>query len=209
MAITDAYATVEEYKAVAGKSDGSRDGDIAGALDAVTNAITSHTHQFFTKNDSPVARIFYGSGSYCLKLYGQDNCPGIADSTGMTVELDSGYNGTYQSIFAGGSYELHPLNALLGREPGPYKELYIPYWTTGSYRSWLSGYRVRVTAIFGWPSIPPGIKRQTIELARLLQMQGPRSSSRFDDMGVLLATSRKARDIIDEIAAQYYEPVFA
>lgn len=209
MAITDPYASVEDYKAVAGRKDESKDEAILEALKAVSQTITAETHQFFTKDAAAVARVWYGDGSDRLRLYGQDNCPGIADSTGMTVVFDSGYNGTYETTFATGSYELHPLSAALGREPGPYKELFLPYWTTGSYRFWLRGYRVKVTAIYGWPSVPAGIKRRTIELARMLQMDGPRTSNRFDDMGVLLTTSREARSIINQIAAQYYEPVFA
>lgn len=209
MAITDAYATVQDYKAVAGKIDSSRDDVIEEALDAVTQTISAEAHQTFTKDAAAVARVWFGNGSDTLKVYGQNNCPGIADSTGMSVVFDSGYNGTYQTTFATGTYELHPLSAALGREPGPYKELFLPYWTTGSYRFWLPGYRVKVTAIYGWPSVPSGIKRKTIELTRMLQMDGPRSTNRIDDMGVMLSTSRKARDIIDEIASQYYEPVFA
>lgn len=209
MAITDPYASVEDYKAVAGKIDGSKDEIIAEALDAVTQTITSETHQFFGKDAAAVDRIWWGDGSPCLKVYGQNNCPGIATSAGMSVVFDSGYNGTYETTFATGTYELHPLSAALGREPGPYKELFLPYWTTGSYRFWLPGYRVKVTAIYGWPTVPSGVKRRTIELTRMLQLEGPRSTNRVTDMGDLLTTSRKARDIIEEIASQYYEPVLA
>ena len=37
--------------------------------------------------------------------------------------------------------------------------------------------RVRVTARWGWPEVPPDIKRATIELASILLVEGPRATN--------------------------------
>lgn len=165
-------------------------------LDA-TRWITAHCKQFFTKDANVVSRVFYGSNSGRLKVYGGDNCPGIASSVGVIVKLDSNFDGLYATTIAGADFELHPLNALLGPEPEPFKEIVLPFWTNATYRYFPApireAYRVQVTAKFGWPAVPANIRDGCIELAAI-------------DLGV----STEDRDAIvrDKIDI-YREAVFA
>jgi hypothetical protein len=124
--INQAYATTEEYRAVITKDDPADDIVLARHLSACSRFYDRTTGEFWGKESPAVARIWEGDGSNCLRVKGGiDLCPGIADPTGMTVELDSNLNGTYATTFTSGQYECHPLNNAFGPEPQPFTELVI------------------------------------------------------------------------------------
>ena len=216
-AIGDSYATEEDYKQRFPNAVATKDGPRrTRALQDTTRWITSHCHQFFTKNAAAVARVWIGDGSACLKLYGQDNCPGIAPDLAagvysaptITVKIDTGLDGTYATTLTSAQRELHPLNLLFGDEPGPYKELVIPRWTTGSYLTWPRGYRVQVTAVYGYAAVPTTIRDGCVELAGILLGDSPLATRQFTDIGAVGA-STEARNIVRDMIDIYREPVFA
>lgn len=216
-AIGDAYATHADYTLrFTNAIDPKRQTAIERALLDATRWITSRTHQFFQHNAAAVARIWYGDGSACLKLYGGDNCPGIApdlaagvySAPSITVAIDTSLDGTYATTLTSAQYELHPLNLLFGDEPGAYKELVIPRWTTGSYSYWPSGDRVKVTAKYGYAAVPAPIRDGCIELAGILLGDSPLASRQFTDIGTVGASS-EARNIVRDMIDIYREPVFA
>ena len=213
----DPYATPADYAARFGPiSDTKRLPAIERALTSTTRWITSRCHQYFNHDATAVARVFVGDGSACLKLYGHDNCPGIApDLTAgvyslpsITVKIDSNLDGTFATTLTSGQYELHPLNLLFGDEPGPYKELVLPFWTTASYPYWLRGYRVQVTAKYGWASVPATIRDGCIELSGILLGDSALATRQYTDLGAVGA-STEARGIVRDMIDIHREAVIA
>lgn len=204
MAITDSYATVEDYRALAGRLDGAQDETIKDDLDAVSRYMEGCLHRFFT-NDAAVVNRIYVPRQTSRCMYIDD----IATTTGLVIKVDTDRDGVFtdEDAWAATDYELWPRNADKGPEPQPWDELVIPMYST-KY-AFAAGYPVQVTARFGWPSVPSAIKRSCIELTRILRLESPRASNRFNDMGEVLMSTRRARDIIEDLTKAYGRAVFA
>lgn len=205
MAVTDAYATAEQYRALAGKVDGASDALIDDDLEAVSRYMEGCLHRFFTSDTAVVARVYTPTRS--------DRCFYIDDVstlTGLVLKVDTDADGSFSDETAwtiNSDFEMWPLNADKGPEPQPWDQLVIPSYSTKS--PFAAGVRLQVTARFGWPSVPAPIRRACIELTRILRIEGPRANNRFTDMGDVLSTSRQARDIVADLVKSYGRAVFA
>ena len=209
-AIAQAYFTVVEFRAAINKGSPDDDLVLARQAVAVSRFIDRQTGQFFGKDSAAVIRYWVGDGSYCLRLTGDEDddlCPGIADTTGMAVALDSAMAGTYSTTLSAGQYEAWPLNADKGPEPRPYRELVIPSWTTGSFGFWPAGMRVRVTAIYGWPSVPEPIWADSMELCGIWRGENPRSTGNMNELEAVVSTSPMAMSLVKRIQRAYSRAV--
>ena len=203
MAVTDPLVTPAEYQEAKGVNDAN--GASRDELVAVSRYVeikAGGPGHFFTKDAAAVNRLYVGTGSRVLDLT-YDGCPGIADTTGLTIKVDNDDDGSFadETAWAATDYELRPLNAALGSEPRPYTEIFVPDWSTKGY--FPTRLRVQVTAIFGWPSVPEAIKSAVIELTAILKMQGPRAANRYNDLDQVFSTSREARSIVAELRQAY------
>lgn len=221
MALTDPYASVQEYRDVVDKTDAASDGAILDDLTAVSRWLDLKLGRFFTKDAAPVARVFtipgalrnrfmvpplgwaesenpYMYGTWSRSLTVDD----IASTTGLSIICDTDRNGLFDDgALAATDYELWPLNAALGPEPKPYTTIVIPSWSTvGGFPV---GVRVQVTAVWGWPAIPAAIARATCHLTGILRLESPRATSRVNELGEVLSTSKQARDLLEDLRAQY------
>lgn len=204
MAITDSYATFEDFQAVVKGLDGTKQLTYEEDLRSVSRLIDDETHRFFTRDAAVVTRVYVPrQTSRCMYI------DDISTQTGFAVKVDTDLDGSFadETAWATTDFELWPLNADKGPEPQPWDELVIPIYST-KY-SFAAGYPVQVTARFGWPSVPTRVKRHCIELVRILNFEGPRASNRFSDAGEMLTSSRRARDIVDELIKHYGRAVFA
>lgn len=87
-----------------------------------------------------------------------------------TVEAADTVSGSYTTIASGATgYYTSPDVLVSGF---PYEDIYLSP-EGASYTRFPSGGLVRLTGAFGWPSVPPLIKRATIDLAREWYRQGP------------------------------------
>lgn len=198
MAITDAYATAAEYRSRVQKSDSGDDTAILADLKAASRFIESRTGLFFNKDASVVTRVVEpDSAGPSLAV------PPIASTEGIEILVDLYRTGSFAGLtpLTTDQYQLRPLNAAVGPEPGPYTEIFIPSWSSAYL--WSPTAPVQVTAIWGWPTVPDGIKRVCIELAAIIRLESPRATSRVDTFGNLLNTSARARDIIDDLMLAY------
>lgn len=205
MAITDAYATVDTYRAHAGKIDSASDEVIKDDLEAISRYIEGMLGgRYFTKDAVATARIF-NPAIAGASLYVDD----IATLTGLSILVDTYRTGSFAGLtpLTSTQYQAYPLNAASGPEPRPYTQLYIPAWSTAYY--WSPTAPVQVTAVWGWPAVPKLIEKSCIELTRILRLESPRATNRFTDMGEVLGTNRQARDIVTKLADQYRHVVIA
>lgn len=181
-------------------------------LDA-TRWIEEHNNEFYNQDAAVVDRVFgayrggtpywgYADPVSCLRLKGdRDNplCPGIFTAVGLVVSLDTELDYSFATaLVINTDFVLAPASAPLGPSPRPYTELRTV--SGGSYASW--GYSVRVTAKFGWPAVPAGIRDGCVELAGILLGDSPLAARQFTDIGTVGA-SLEARGIVQGLIEVY------
>ena len=206
--VTDALATVADYKAITGKSVGVEDTEIGNALLAVSRHIESRLGRFFTVDAADVTR------TYIVGTQGGEPPGGhqvlevddlSADPTSIKIDKDNDGLFTDETALLSTDYELHPLNAALGPEPRPFESIRLTPW--GDEITWATGLRVEVIAKWGWPAIPQAIVEATCHLAAILRLESPRATKRIpDEIGADVETSREAQQIIWQIMNTYRRP---
>lgn len=137
------YVTLADVKSVSGMSstDATRDDLLNYAINAATKLIDNETGRKFTLDTSATARTFTPNAFEDVLILDD-----IGSTTGLVVETGS-FGSTTWDTLASTDYEVSPVNAIAKGKP-----------ITGLYRPTGWGYspyvRVRVTAKWGWPSIP-------------------------------------------------------
>lgn len=195
MAIGDAYATLDEYKARVRNDFDTDDDDIERDLAAVARLIdhTLHRELGFNQDATSTSRIVFGNGSEDLW---------IPDHVSIaSIEVDRYRSGSYSLTLTTNDYELLPVNAASGAEAEPYWQVQATPW--GSLRVWPDRCRVRLTGIGGWPSVPAAITSANIELCAILRLESARATNRVTEVQEVVGTSRVAQNIIGELMAKY------
>jgi len=166
-AVTDAYATAEEYRARVDQSDATGDDVLLSQLSAVTQYLKNRLGRFFTRDAAVVVRTFDGNGQRRLYL------PGIATATGLIVKVDldgdNDFDGADETLTLGTHFWVGPANADKGPEVWPFEYLeIIP--GNGRLAAWPERLRaVQITGSFGWPVVPGAIREATISVTRQLR----------------------------------------
>jgi len=199
VAVTDAYATAATYRGLISKSDDGEDAEVLTDLTAISRYMERRLGRFFTTDASAVARIYRATD-----LSNQPKALYIDDLVTLTsIKVDTDDDGSFsdESAWASTDYELRPLNAADGPEPGPYTEIFIPSWS--SKNLW-GQHRVEVTATFGWPSVPSAIEQACVQLTGILRLETPRAT-RTVNVGAetVLETSRQAQEIVSALMNVY------
>ena len=155
--IGDLYATLVEFKSYLGDiSDTQDDEELTSALESVTREIEDHTNRQFNDAGSVTTRVYRPKNSRRVKV---DDFHTI---TGLVVETDDG-DGTFDTTWAAADYELEPLNGVVDGKPGwPYEQIIAVGSRTfpGARRA-----TVRVTAQWGWATVPTPVKQACLILA--------------------------------------------
>lgn len=204
MAITDAYATNQQYKAIIGKSTGDNDSEIDANLVGVSRYLDRRLGRTagFNKDTTAVARRFYPTSTFQKTLFVDD----IASTSGLVVKIDDNQDGTAEiTLTQTTDYELMPFNAAVGPETRPYDRLYLPT-NRVSRTSWDA--LVEITALWGWPAVPRAIIDATIQLTAILRIEGPRATSQIvQSMDTVVGASFEAQRIIDNLMRAYARPL--
>lgn len=199
MAIGDAYATAVEYRVVVEMDSSANDTVIGRDLLAVSRLIDWKLERpmGFNKDATATVRVYNPSpsiGPYCRLI--------IDDLVTLTsIAIDTGRDDTFATTLVTSDYELLDRNATLGPEARPYHTVELTEW--GSRSLFIPGERVRVTGVHGWPSVPNAIKSATIELTRIFRIESPRATSSVNEMSQVIATSRVAQGIVDQLLERY------
>lgn len=204
MAIGDAYATAVEYRAAKKKGSASEDTVIGRQLLAVSRYIERVTGQFFNKDATAVARLYVPSQfTRCLVV------DPIASVSGLSIKVDTDRDGSFadETAWDSGDYQLLPLNADKGPEAQPWREIYVPAWS--SQAGFSAGEPVEVTAAFGWPAVPASIVELTMELCAIWRAESPRSTGRMDELEQVIGASNLAMGLVKRLTDAYWMPVIA
>lgn len=202
MAITDAYATAAEYRALTEKSDTADDAEILTDLTAITRMVEAQLHRTFNKDATTSTRLYIGTGT--PRLYVDD----ILSITSIKLDEDDDGSFADETALASTEYELHPLNAAVGAEPKPYDLIVIPPWAT-TRSAWDKDRRIEVIGQHGWNAIPAAIKRAVIDLTAILRIESPRATREVQELAQTVITmSPEGSRIITELRKRYYKRTF-
>jgi hypothetical protein len=175
MAITNGYATLQDVKNALRITDTLDDQLIETAIESASRMI-----------DGFSARTFSNAGTAVRNFAATDDLTVIIDDAIEVLQVESTdeVGGSY-TLWKPTDYQLEPLNA---RSDG----LYMPYTGLRAVNDYAfpvvdQQALVRVTAVWGWPSIPSAIKQATIiQSSRLFKrLDSPLGVAGFGDMGAI------------------------
>lgn len=193
--MSSAYTDLASLKAWLGISVTTYDSMLTQALNSASRAIDNYCHRRFWLDPTAVIRTFASAGSICLEF--PDD--GIGDLTDLVVATDLGGDGTFETTWAAGDYELLPVNAPhASPDPEPWTAIRsvtgrafpAPLWTGRSDR-------VQITARWGWPQVPdPVVQACLIKAAALFHRKdSPQGIAGFGDFGAVRLSRREDTDV--------------
>jgi hypothetical protein len=175
MAITNGYATLQEVKASLRITDAIDDSLLETAIESASRMIDGFT-----------ARTFSNAGSAVRNFAATDDLNLIIDDAISISEVASTDEiGDTYTIWKTTDFQLEPLNS---RSDG----LYMPYTGIRAVNDYAwpvvdQQALCRITAVWGWPSIPIAVKQATIiQSSRLYKrLDSPLGVAGFGDLGAI------------------------
>lgn len=176
------YVTANELKAYIGLTLTTTDDQIAAAVTSASREIDGHCRRRFYADAAATARVFHRVDNHSARI--DDAIVG----TITTIELDTGTDRTWAKTLTAGEWIAYPLNGIGDTgEPWPVTkirtagELTIPVDNTAGLPT------VRVTARWGWPSVPQPVKQATLIVAAEIYKlrEAPFGVAGFDTYGAV------------------------
>ncbi len=149
------YASVTELKAHLRIADTADDTALGLALTAASRAIDYECNRQFG-SVTPVAARYYNVLGYRIDGRAAYAVDDIHSAAGLLVAYDDNDDGTWsQTTTSGTDWDLWPYNALADGRPWTHllttsRVEYLAPWSTRG---------IRVTALFGWASVPDVVKQ--------------------------------------------------
>lgn len=162
MALGDPYATVTDLKNYLKLplADTTRDANLLNAVNSATGDIEKHCHRQFNLDTTVTQRVFQPDN--WLDLRTDD----FGTLTGLIVDLDYSGTGNFSQTLSATDYEVYPLNGVVDGTPGwPYNRLLATGGAGFPVLTFRRRGTVRVTAKYGWPSVPAPIKQACLIIA--------------------------------------------
>lgn len=204
MMVPEAYATVAEYRSAIFKGsvsvvndvpDDDVDETIERDLLAISRYLDRRLGRIFARDTDPVRRRFYFGYSCWLPTDDMSEEPEmVAVGVPAGAPLDE-----IDGAIIDQDFRLYPANATLGLhsdEPRPWEGLH--FIAPRNYRV-----PVDIVARWGWPAVPVGIERATIQLAAIWRLETPRATSRVNELEQVVGTSELANRIVKDLIDTY------
>lgn len=181
MAITNGYATLDQVKAALRITDTVDDALIEGATESASRLIDGYAMRNFYQSGT-VTRYFATDSPLFVQT---DDIAGTA----ITVETEPSDDGTWIT-WTVTDYQLEPLNGNLDGIPWTYDRIravgdYV--FPTGNALGDGEEALIRVTGVFGWPSVPKAIETACIiQASRIFKRyDSPLGVAGFGDFGAV------------------------
>jgi hypothetical protein len=170
-------------------SDTADDVLLENSIDAASRLVDGHcARQFFSIGTA--TREYAAASSYTVD---------VDDFYGTTITLetaDSDY-GIYDRVWTSDDYQLEPLNGVLDGQTWSFDriravgDVVFPTYGNGTE------VRVRLTAVYGWASIPKPIEQATIiQASRIFKRyDSPLGVAGFGEFGAMRVSSRLDPDV--------------
>jgi hypothetical protein len=190
------YATLDEFKAWLTPA-GSNEHDLAivAVLDAVSRWIDEYCQRHFWQDGTeagPVARTFEARSCRELRL-GEFN--DLSSVGTPTVETDEAGDGTFETVWSPGEFQLWPTSRPTGRPYTAIRALtrQFPYaWPYGARSD-----RIRVTGVWGWDAVPDSVHQAClVQASRVFKRrEAPEGVVGFDQFGTIRISNRPDPDV--------------
>jgi hypothetical protein len=182
MAITNGYCTLEQVKAALRITDTVDDSLLEGSVESASRLI-----------DGYAMRNFYQSGTVTRLFATQDQLYCQTDDiagTAIVLETSNAADGVFDVTWTPTDYQLEPLNGNLDGIPWAFDRIravgdYV--FPTGNVIGDDEQALVRVTTVFGWPSVPKAIETACIiQASRIFKrFDSPLGVAGFGDFGAV------------------------
>lgn len=175
MAIVNGYCSLADIKASTKITDNVDDALLELAVEAASRLVDSYTQRIFY-NVGTETRIFIPQDSYVTE---------IDDLVSLTT-LETSDGTTFDITWEPKDLQLEPLNGQVdGLSPHPFTR--IRAVDDYLFNVLDKEATVRVTGVFGWPSVPIAVKQATvIQAARIFRRNdSPLGIAGFGDMGAV------------------------
>jgi hypothetical protein len=188
LAIVNGYASLSEVKAALRITDAVDDSLLNMAVESASRLVDGHAGRRFW-NAGTATKYFVAQDDYVCEV------DDISSST-IVLQTSSGADGIFDTTWDIDDYQLEPLNGELDGIAWPYTSIRA----IGDYLWPISGGEalVKVTGVFGWPSVPIAIKQATIiQASRIFKrLDSPLGVAGFGDLGAIRVT----RDLDPDVA---------
>ena len=164
------YATLAEFKSSIGITDSTDDTALQSVLDSADQLINNYVD----------TKVGFGQTSSQIRYYTATRFDFVLTDPIVSVSqlaIDINGDGTYGQVWSANDYILAPRNAALDNRP--YTEIDTSPFSNAEYNFPVGYLEIKVTGIFGWPSVPAAVKQ-----AALIQA-GAIWSSRTAPFGVI------------------------
>lgn len=194
MAITNGYATLNQLKSSLRIVDNIDDSALELAIESASRAIDTYT-----------MRYFYSSGT-ATRYFAPDsidvvNIDDIA-GTALTIQTSSNADSLYDITWGSTDYQLEPLNGISDGIAVPYSR--IRAIGTQLFPVFYGEATVKITAVWGWTSVPITITQACIiQASRLFKRNdSPLGVAGFGDMGIM-RISRNLDPDVEQLVHPY------
>lgn len=185
MAITNGYSTLAEVKAALKIIDNLDDTLLEMAIESASRLIDTYTNRYFY-NAGTATKVFTAQSDYITVI---EDAQSISEVASRFKTTDT------PTVWASTDFQLEPLN---GRADG----IASPYTAIRAVNSYLFPHYggealVSVTGVWGWASVPIGIKQASIlQASRIFKrLDSPLGVAGFGDMGMMRVGSRLDPDV--------------
>jgi len=175
MTITNGYATLNDVKAALRITDTVDDTLIELAIETASRDIDSYCNRTFY-NAGTAARYFAAQDELLVQV---DDLAGTA----ITLQTDQNADGNFALTWTPSQYQIEPLNGISQGQPWAYTRIRACLNYLFPVTNDLA--LVKVTGVWGWPSLPTAIKYACVLQAQRLfkRYDSPTGVLAFGDMG--------------------------
>lgn len=195
MALTNAYCTLAEVKAALRipVADTTDDALIENSINSASRLIDNYCEREFYQAGT-ATRYYAAANELVVEV---DDLAGTA----ITLATDDTAQGTFDIVWTPADYQLEPLNGKLAGQTWPYTRIRAALNYLFPVENGLA--LVKVTGVFGWPSVPAAVNTACILQAQRLfkRFDSPTGVLGFGDMGAIRVTRQ-----IDPDVAQLLTP---
>jgi hypothetical protein len=147
------YATLAELKASLGITDNTDNTALESVLDSADELINNYVD----------TKVGFGRTSSQTRYYTADRFDFVLTDPIVSISqlaTDVNGDGTYSQTWTSNDYILAPRNAALDNRP--YTEIDTSPFSNADYNFPVGYLEVKVTGIFGWPSVPAAVKQAAL-----------------------------------------------
>ncbi len=181
------YITSDDLRAYIKDSSNLDVESLDGAIVAAENQIDTLCGRYFTDDGTVSSRDYFANDPWCV------NVDDFSTTTGLVIKTDTGYDGTFARTLTVADYFVEPVNGRRNSETVPYNRI-SAVGTNSQFGflfppvvSYARRPTIRVTAQWGWASIPDGVTQATKVLAAELfkLSDAPLGVAGFGEFGVV------------------------